>query len=153
VGRERLVGREAGRQAHKPEGDKFQKHSFLRQAHQHQKPVLTTTNHSKETGARDTKPGNWVLKWTPNDKKLESLRRGRGWDAKERMGRRRETTVQGAGSATRTSKGSREYVLKGCTTTTVRSRQRTNKRGESLSKKVKSKKPHPRLTQGWNYEG
>ncbi len=92
-GGERKVGREAGRQAHKPEGDKFQKTSFL-----HQKPVLATTNHSKETGARDTRPGNWVLKWTPNEKKLESLRRGRGWDAKERMGDdgRRPRKEQGA---------------------------------------------------------
>jgi hypothetical protein len=35
--------------------------------------------------------------------------------------------------------GSREYVLEGCTATTVRYRRRTNKRAETLSKKVKSK--------------
>jgi hypothetical protein len=63
------TGRQAGRQANLKETSSRKVPSYAKHT-KHQKPGLATTNRSKETGARDTKPSdNECTNGKPNEKK------------------------------------------------------------------------------------
>ncbi len=63
------TGRQAGRQANLKEISSRKLPSYAKHT-KHQKPALATTNRSKETGARDTKPSdNECTNRKPNEKK------------------------------------------------------------------------------------
>jgi len=89
-----------------------------------------------------------VLKWTPNEKKFESLWRGRVWDAIERLGGDGETNAQGTRS-TRRQAGKQRVCSKAVHRDDgAEETEKRTKEEKRLSTKVKSRKSTRRVKRG-----